>query len=116
MRPGITENSVPNDYSSKWKEYKSRVRVFFISWFIPGLILALLDYHPIAHCWISKVPDNVIMLIIGAIFVGSFLRICCWRCPRCRKYFFVGNILLNLWAQRCLHCSLPKWAQNGPSK
>lgn len=42
------------------------------------------------------------LMLATAIYHGLF------RCPRCTKFFTWNWILKNPWAQKCVHCKLPR--------
>jgi hypothetical protein len=49
-----------------------------------------------------------------AVFAVTGFRHQYFRCPRCGKPFFLGA-WSNVFASRCLHCKLPKWATRDPA-
>ena len=101
------------DYSENWRKYRRLVWLFWASLlgYAALLLLAVFldrfNYRfdgwflmfaiALAACW----------LVLGA-------RINRWRCPRCGKWFSATWWYhLFLFARKCVHCGLPKYANHG---
>src|SRR5207249_1294792 len=93
---------------ASWNDYRKRVLIFYFSWLVFPLFVAVLDYIPVAHYWISR-AGKYLWIFYFLLFWASSFRIILWRCPRCHKHFFMGRVLCDLLAKRCMNCHLPKW-------
>ena len=78
-----------------------------------------------AGVWLAAVPISLLTGIksdyfaypaMGAwmlAFLVTWLRLAMFPCPRCGNHFFTSWWQGNLFARKCLHCHLPKWATSG---
>ena len=107
--------AVPNidssnpDYASAWQHYRklSRLRLIaFAGWLPFGVAVAGL-----AH--LLDLSEHVFPFLLlpwfGFIVVALF-RAGSFQCPRCHDAFFYTWYFSNPLARRCVHCNLPKWA------
>jgi hypothetical protein len=44
------------------------------------------------------------------LYAITSIRLRSFPCPRCGRPFFQAGRRRSLFARRCLHCGLPKWA------
>jgi len=97
-----------NDYVESWQEYRKRRNL---------LLFAFLGYVPIVgivalitiRLFGSTTPAFILALSWMAFFVFAAIRFQTFRCPRCGKWFFATWWYHNIFARRCVHCSLPKY-------
>jgi hypothetical protein len=83
-----------------------------------GVGLGMLIWSQLSP-WLRKVipppVDRWLQYVLGFGWLVAFAvltcRLCYFRCPRCRKTFFMRLLWTNAFARRCLHCSLSKWAE-----
>lgn len=100
---------------SAWDEYRRRRRAFLLTllvlplWLVPGGTIehVLASYGYKAN---SLVTFAVAVLPPMACVVVAYLRLMFWPCPHCGRSFHVSWWDGNVFARRCVHCGLPKWA------
>jgi hypothetical protein len=105
-------------YAEQWDNYRKRLLMFW------SILLGGFLFVAVVGILLSQVlPANMADPIIYAMCVAWMLayavagiRLTSWRCPRCRKEYFVGAILVNQLASRCLHCGLKKWDEGETEK
>jgi hypothetical protein len=93
----------------QWNEYKRRRNLF---------LLALLGYMPVVATLGSLIArvfhTETLFPIVAFGWMGflaiSALRLNCWPCPRCGKWFAATWWYRNPFARRCVHCGLPKYS------
>lgn len=98
-------------FKSNWEDYKKRrliFRVIFLS-YIPAELLIGVPLSRAHH----SIPF-VLFIIWGAGFVFSRTYMSVWKCPRCKRKFFMKGLYYNGFARKCLHCKLPKWTLSDP--
>ncbi len=105
-------------YYSQWMTYRSLWRrslgLTLLLFFGGGLLsLALVQVlWPAAPMWVQ--PVSVLPWVVAAIVASQApIR---WPCPRCGKKFHATFWFYNGFAQRCVHCGLPKWAPSPTSE
>lgn len=109
------------EYTQEWAELrKLRRRMFRVA----GAGVALLLVVPL-DAYVSRSTAKIIglVLIVGWIvlllryFFLSFEYVY-WSCPRCGEPFHYATNWCGRWnnpfAQRCVHCGLPKWVNSDP--
>ena len=92
-------------FSNAWRDYKRRRRWLMLC--LGSFVLALLLDWKVA-------ADFGVLWGIAYLFFAY--RHLFFRCPRCRKFFFLKFPANNPFAQRCLHCGLPKWSSDASEK
>jgi hypothetical protein len=93
----------------QWNEYKRRRNLF---------LFALVGYMPVVATLGSLIVrvfhTETLFLIVAFGWMGflaiSALRLNCWPCPRCGKWFGATWWYKNPFARRCVHCGLPKYS------
>ena len=102
--------SQDSQVTSAWADYRSRRRWFFYVWF-GGLPVVFLLSGLLTEVFRTVLP----FYFVGGVWLVSFaavgVRLTLFRCPRCRRFFFFTGYSSNHFAQRCVHCGLPKWAE-----
>ena len=83
-------------FAGKWKEYRTRRLMFYLSWLIIPTVAGLLE-------------SEYLFIFAGLCFIVSTYRFCYWRCPKCHQYYLVKKYRSNFLARKCLNCSLPLW-------
>jgi len=105
-------------YAEQWNEYRTRRFMFWcvslggvpfvgLCWYLQDQIFPGSVSSPV-----SLAPAIAVVLAYGV----AGIRLTSWRCPRCRKEYFVRGILVNQLASRCLHCGLNKWDEGETEK
>jgi hypothetical protein len=102
------------DYSESWQEYRKRRNL---------LLFAFFGYMPIAGFLAfltTKVfnSETAALVVLGSwlVFYGvAGIRFQMFRCPRCGRWFFAKWWYHNIFARRCVHCGLPKYADPSAS-
>jgi hypothetical protein len=95
-------------YSDKWRQLRAWT---YASWMIlaVGIVIAFFLSSPSA----GKANDYFVPCWFAAFAVVSGAS-ASFKCPRCHRPFFKPNFLaFNGFANQCVHCGLPKWA-DGP--
>jgi hypothetical protein len=97
-------------YKRQWQEYRKRNLIFLIVSlsYIPGVALIGV---PLSRLLKSENIIGVvaIMWMIAFAVIGMYRNL--WKCPRCRKPFFLKGWYHNTFAGRCVNCGLPKWGE-----
>jgi hypothetical protein len=99
-----------SDYQSAWDKCRSLTSQFVFALIVQLLIIAASIYYAAAirH---NFVPVVTLQLAWVAIFIAAAIRLESFRCPRCGEKFFVSpGYYHNVFARRCLNCSLPKYS------
>ena len=96
-------------YQEAWRNYRRRRNLFgaIPLTYVPGVAVTGV---PLSRVFQTEVPVFVIAtlwLLAFAVFAG-YLQL--WKCPRCRKAFFLKWWCRDPFAEECVHCGLPKWA------
>lgn len=100
-------------YTEQWNEYRKRRFVFWC------VLLGVTPFVFLSGCLLDQilpvgVSNPAVFALVGASLLAytvAGIRLTFWRCPRCQKHYFVGAILVNQLASRCLHCGLEKWEE-----
>jgi len=93
----------------RWREYRRRRNSLFaalLTWMGLLLVVVLFPNAPVLgpFWWLFALPIFIWFMIAN-------FRIAFWECPACsRAYFTKGIWFARVFAQRCLHCGLPKWS------
>jgi hypothetical protein len=87
-------------YAAKWRAYRLRAR---LGW---GSNLAI----PVACVASAKLGSAVPLILVAVACVAARWPVARWTCPRCGNPFFQFVFYSNPFAQRCVHCGLPKWS------
>lgn len=84
------------------------------------LLFAFLGYMPIiglcAFLTMKAFNSTTLTTAFGAAFTWmgfyavAVIRFQTFKCPRCGLWFFAKSWCHNMFAQKCLHCGLPKFA------
>ena len=89
-----------------WSAYRARIKA--VRWVLVAGVAAAVGA---VYLWsMISVAVLIAWLLLLAIFAT---RAEMSPCPRCGKAFFRAGAFHNLFAKRCLHCQLPKWADVG---
>ena len=91
-----------------WKDYRRRVRWFFLAWLGGFVVLAALG----TALDLLHAPEWA-LLILGFFWMATFacagFYLQRFRCPRCKEFFFFSTFSYWPFARACRHCKLPKW-------
>lgn len=93
-----------------WRDYRGRVRLFFVVWFGGFLIASSLAYAlslTSASSWLGLAIG--LAWVIGFVIAAARLQL--FRCPRCHNQFFKAFWYYWPFARYCVHCGLPKWQE-----
>jgi len=77
--------------------------------YVPGVALIGI---PLSRLLDSDGIVFVVAIIWMAALATTAVHKSYWRCPRCHKPFFQKWWYHNPFADRCVHCGLPKWAES----
>ena len=110
------------EYSQEWAELR-RLRQRVLTVVLAGAAVFVLV--PLITTYASHSAAKVIGLPLFAAWVVLLFRFffvsgeyVYWSCPRCGKPFHYVARWYGRWnnpfAQRCVHCGLPKWADSDP--
>jgi hypothetical protein len=108
-------------YVESWRDYRGRVRLVYatgLGGFVIMILLMLLASVLIQGLGLSALRQAVSVLFYAFGFAWlaacaiSWVRLGSWQCPRCSNLFFSRGLGSNQLARRCLHCGLPKWAED----
>jgi hypothetical protein len=64
----------------------------------------------------SPTPAFVALFSWMAFYVVAGIRFQVFKCPRCGKCFFLKWWFHNIFAGRCVHCGLPKYADTSTQR
>jgi hypothetical protein len=111
-RETLVHMSHPPDFSAAWQDYRRRRLWFLVIW-LGGFAAVVILIYSLA----TVIPSDLLFYLIGGSwgmgFLVASLRLSYFRCPRCHKWFFLRPFIIhNPFAQRCVHCRLPKWQLN----
>jgi len=100
-------------YTAAWRDYSRRRNWFAVALLSgPGLVLA---FSALLRHFMWPLPGSPILWIMipwfSALAVAGF-GFHHFRCPRCGNLFFVKAPFRDSLARQCLHCGLPKWAND----
>lgn len=110
-------------YSPAWRRYRRWARAFWIVAlsYLPGV--ALIDR--MVRSTHGNAANTVTFYVALAWLVATLVTGYCkgnFTCPRCGESYFAiwlqgrwrQGVWSNIFARRCLHCGLPKWAPDNP--
>ena len=95
---------------SAWSEYRSRRRWFFGVW-LGGVPVVALIAGALIKVFHSELPFYFVGAVWMLLFAVVGVRVTLFRCPSCHRHFFCTWYSSNQFAQRCVHCGFPKWAE-----
>ena len=101
-------------YAEQWDDYRKRCLMFWSIW-LGGFLGVAAVCSLLNLVMRGGIVDIVSLVIAGAwmlAFAVASIRLTYWRCPRCHHYYFVGTLMVNQLARRCLHCGLQKWDED----
>jgi predicted RNA-binding Zn-ribbon protein involved in translation (DUF1610 family) len=109
--PGIvTSLTIAPSGGPRWNEYRRRR-----GWFYAALVacpLTILALGMIVPGLVASDAPVTVLIFAGMTAIGiTSARMAYFRCPRCGKLFFRKGWMRNSFAQSCMHCGLPKWAE-----
>lgn len=97
-----------------WDDYRQRrlasrsALLLALVWILPGSVIR---HNLVSHGWDES---TALVLAVASpmlvILSVTHLRRMLWPCPRCGRPFHASWCYGNLFARRCVHCGLPKWA------
>ena len=97
----------PAAISDAWRDYRRRVRWFFVVW-IGGFVGAA----ALAYALVSTPYGERAVPVIGIAWLVALtvvaVRLQLFRCPRCSRQFCKQRWYFNPLASHCVHCGLPK--------
>jgi len=98
-----------NGFERQWNEYRKRRNLFLFA-FLGGL--PIVSGLGSLGSWVlhTLAPFPILAISWIAFFVVAGIRLSCWPCPRCGDWFAATWWSHNLFAQRCVHCGLPKYS------
>jgi Zn ribbon nucleic-acid-binding protein len=98
------------DAPDPWQEYRRRRNLFLFVFFayVPLIgVFGVVAKH--VGTWATAI---VYVISAGWIIfiVAAAIRLRLFKCPRCRSLFFSKWWYGNVFARRCVHCGLSKYA------
>ncbi|MDD5492036.1 MAG: hypothetical protein PHV60_05075 [bacterium] len=102
-------------YEHQWQEYKKRRNLFWIIWltYLPGVLII---GYPLGKFFRSETPFIILAVVWMVFFIIAGTRFSYWKCPRCGNSYFAKWWYANQFVRKCVHCKLPKWANEDPDK
>src|SRR5215831_18453664 len=102
-----------NSRSAQWADCRRRDRLFWT------VCLTFLPANLVIGSILSRLPHSDIAIgVLGVMWMLAFatthLYRISWKCPRCHKPFFYRTVYLNIFAEKCVHCRLPKYRPPRP--
>jgi hypothetical protein len=97
------------DYDESWREYRRRRNLLLFAFFGYMPIVGLFAFLTV-RVFHTTTPAFVAGFTWMAFYAVSGLRFQAFKCPRCGKWFFAKWWYHNMFAQKCLHCGLRKFA------
>ena len=101
-------------YAEQWQNYRKR-RLMFWSVLLGGFLFVAFLGIVLSQMLPTNIVDPAILILGGAWMLAYAvvgIRLSYWRCPRCRRYYFGGALMVNQLARRCRHCGLQKWDES----
>ncbi len=97
-------------YSVQWTEYRKRRNTSLFFFFVFPLCWLYLTTN-FLHIDLPKRDffNYIQVLPCVLMVVVTRLRWYYWSCPGCKRPFHSSLFYVNVYRNRCLHCSLPKW-------
>ena len=91
-----------------WIDLKRRTRLLTISLLL--LVIAMVAVFLAVTTQVRALGALAVVAIgLGMpLYVWSWFRFSHFRCPRCRKKFFLTLLSVNPFARKCRHCGLQK--------
>ena len=100
-----------SNYMKQWQEYRTRrgLALFAFIGFVPAEVAVILVSMLLFN---SDRPALVFAYCWMAFFFVASRRASRFPCPRCGKMFFLysGFSSYSMFAKKCVHCDLPKYA------
>jgi hypothetical protein len=102
----MTLSSQQGRYAPAWRRYRllRSATLLSISIGFVGILVAVAGFG-------ARGPLPLLLMIPAAVLQLKWQY---WRCPRCRRAFFVRGMARNSFTGHCMHCGLPKWATEAP--
>ena len=96
---------------TQWRDLRRRQRIVWLVFlsYIPGIVILSI---PLEALFDSETPVFVVAVLwfVALAVASGYMEN--WKCPRCGKPFFRTWWYHNTFAQRCIHCKLPKWSES----
>ena len=93
-----------------WKEYRRCRRQFFLVWLAGVPVVGCITWigQSIVH---TLVPGRITAILWLVLFLLTGGRLQMFPCPRCGETFSrKGWVQYSIFARKCLHCGLKKFA------
>jgi len=104
-----------SEYVTQWQDYRRRrdLQLFALIGFVPAVFVVALVSLLLFD---SDKPAVAFLFCWMAFFVVASQRFSRFRCPRCGDRFFLhsGSSSYSMFAKKCVHCGLPKYAGEEP--
>jgi hypothetical protein len=104
------KRSSPVNYAKSWAVLRRKHRWFFFSAIAFPFCALLTNY--VLTLFLGK-DDAMMLTVVPAFITWFFLGFWAldFRCPRCRKTFYMKWMAGDPFTRHCLHCGLPIWAE-----
>ena len=102
------------DYTESWQEYRKRRKLLLFAFLAYMPVVALIGF---VTTWLFKSTTPVFVAAFSwmAFYLVAGIRFQRFKCPRCGKWLFAKWWYHNMFARRCVHCALPKYADPSAS-
>lgn len=98
-------------YAVAWRTLRLVENAFWFALVAGVLVLFVLSFPAF------RSADKVFAPCLFMVLAGLNWVATSFRCPRCGKKFYKPNFLaLNITTKVCIHCGLPKWADDPSAK
>jgi hypothetical protein len=104
-----------NGYEQEWRDYR-QIRNTFLVLFVSYVPVCFTFGFVSVRLFNTVMPAFVVAALWMVLLAFNGVRLNAWRCPNCGEWFS-GTWWYN-WgflARRCVHCGLPKYANNPPA-
>jgi hypothetical protein len=99
-------------YAPKWRDLRRRNLLFSLAYLaVPVGGIGAYNFLPRTDLGNTAVFIIFVTLFLMATGVGAYRM--SFLCPRCGNPFFEKGFWQNILARKCMHCGLPRGAQQG---
>ncbi len=99
--------ATPGAMTDAWRDYRRRLRWFFVVW-IGGFLGAAVAAYALVSSRFGQHAVSIIGIAWLLALTVVAVRLQLFRCPRCSRQFCKARWYFNPLASHCVHCGLPK--------
>jgi hypothetical protein len=101
-----------DDYSHKWKGYKTRKRAILAMLFLfaPTIYFII---KPLSTSLNTDLPITIFVLSWFFTLLVLLFKLYYFTCPRCGNLFYIKGLFggsIGIYTKKCVHCGLMKWS------